>query len=156
MISTTMAAPHRLTNAEFNRIYAKVPRLCVEVCIQMDGGVVLTKRAIEPERGRWHIPGGTYLKGETLASAVRRIARAETGLDVEVVRLLGVIEYNIEGYEAQPIGLAYLVRPRGRKREMKTDFQASEARVFSRVPPNTVRDQSQFLRRHFPFGTTRF
>ncbi len=142
----------RLSNAEFWRIYAKVPRLCVEVCILMDGGVVLTKRAIEPELGNWHIPGGTYLKGESLEGAVRRVAKAETGLDVEVVRLLGAIEYHIDAYKAQPIGLAYLVRPRGRKREMKTDFQASVARVFRRVPPRTVRDQAKFLRRHFPFA----
>ena len=142
----------RLSEAEFRRIYAKVPRLCVEVCILMDGGVVLTKRAIEPELGKWHIPGGTFLRGESLADAVRRVAKAETGLDVEIVRLLGAIEYHIKYYEAQPVGLAYLVRPRGRNRTFRTDFQASEARVFRRVPPRTVRDQAKFLRRHFPFG----
>jgi len=144
--------PKKLSKKEFERIYAKVPRLCVEVCILISGGVVLTKRAIEPELGKWHIPGGTYLKGESLTQAVRRIAKAETGLEVTVDRLLGVIEYHIKEYRTQPVGLAYLVRPRRKRISLKTDFQANEIRIYAQVPAGTVQDQARFLRRHFPFG----
>jgi len=144
--------PNRLSGAEFKRIYDKVPRLCVEVCLLVDGGIVLSKRAIKPEFGKWHTPGGTFLKGESLTEAVRRVALSELGIKVKVGPLLGAIEYRIKGYKTQPIGLAYLVRPAARKVVFKHDFQSSEVRVFRRLPPGTVRDQAKFLRAHFPFG----
>jgi len=49
--------PHPLSQTEFDTIYARVPRLCVEVIMVEPDGVVLTKRSIEPGAGLWHIPG---------------------------------------------------------------------------------------------------
>src|SRR6185295_8718349 len=65
----------RLAKKEFDAIYSLVPRLTVEVVVQTDAGIVLTRRAIEPAKGKWHIPGGTVFKGETLRQAVKRVAR---------------------------------------------------------------------------------
>lgn len=45
---------------------------------------LIVKRAHEPRRGEWSIPGGLVEIGEPLIDAVRRELREETGLDVEV------------------------------------------------------------------------
>jgi 8-oxo-dGTP diphosphatase len=54
--------------------------------------VVLVKRAHEPLKGEWSLPGGTVEVGETLADAVVREVREETGLDVRVGPLIEVFD----------------------------------------------------------------
>ena len=54
--------------------------------------LLVVQRRHEPAAGRWTLPGGRVDLGETLADAVRREVREETGLDVEVGDLVGVTE----------------------------------------------------------------
>ena len=82
-----------LPQAEYESIYARVPRLTVEVVIASESGVLLTRRDAGPCQGLWHIPGGTVRFGEPLTSAVRRVARQELDLEVTAEGLLGYIEY---------------------------------------------------------------
>jgi 8-oxo-dGTP pyrophosphatase MutT (NUDIX family) len=49
--------------------------------------VLLTRRA---DNGRWCLPGGHFEPGEAVAETCIREMREETGLDVRVVRLIGV------------------------------------------------------------------
>ncbi|GAA0538098.1 NUDIX hydrolase [Saccharopolyspora subtropica] len=53
------------------------------------GRLLLVKRANEPGRGKWSLPGGRVEHGETDHSAVQREVREETGLSVTVGRLVG-------------------------------------------------------------------
>ncbi|OQX70986.1 hypothetical protein B6D52_02990, partial [Candidatus Parcubacteria bacterium 4484_255] len=76
---------------EYKKIYSTVPRLCVEVILSTDKGIALTKRDIPPAIGKWHIPGGTVLKGENLKGAVRRVAREEIEENVEIKKMIGII-----------------------------------------------------------------
>jgi len=46
--------------------------------------ILLVKRANEPNRGLWSVPGGVVRLGETLHSALIREVKEETGLDIEV------------------------------------------------------------------------
>ena len=68
------------------------PVVGVGAVIVSDGCVVLVKRAHEPLMGEWSLPGGTVEVGETLAEAVVREAREETGLDVRVGSLVEVLD----------------------------------------------------------------
>lgn len=47
--------------------------------------VLLIRRAQEPLKGQWSLPGGAVELGETLEDAIRREVLEETGLAVEVV-----------------------------------------------------------------------
>jgi ADP-ribose pyrophosphatase YjhB (NUDIX family) len=55
--------------------------------------ILLCRRAIEPFRGRWTIPGGYVEIGETLQEAAIREAREEAHADLTDLRLLAV--YNL-------------------------------------------------------------
>ncbi len=56
------------------------------------GRVLLVRRANEPGRGRWSVPGGRVEAGETDHHAVVREVAEETGLEVEVLRRAGEVQ----------------------------------------------------------------
>lgn len=144
-----MTRPLPLPKEEFEAIYAKVPRLCVELVMVEPDGVVLTKRAIPPCKGQWHLPGGTVRWGELLEDTARRVALTETGVDVEIVKQIGIVQYEFEGYAHRPVGVIYLARPLGRA--YRQDEHASDIRVCSGCVDsiqNVMRQHLEFLRAH--------
>jgi ADP-ribose pyrophosphatase YjhB (NUDIX family) len=137
--------PGWLPKAEYDSIYSRVPRLCVEVVIvDPDRGVLLTLRDIPPNIGAWHIPGGTVLFAEPLLDAVRRVARDELGLEVVARELLGYIEYpshHENGLDA-PVGLAFRSEVVGARAALP-----HRARWFKRLPDGLYAEQREFLSR---------
>jgi 8-oxo-dGTP diphosphatase len=55
------------------------------------GRLLLIRRAHEPGRGLWSAPGGRVEPGETLAAAVEREVREETGLSVHAGPPVGTV-----------------------------------------------------------------
>jgi ADP-ribose pyrophosphatase YjhB (NUDIX family) len=70
---------------------------CAGALVVRDGKVLLGRRAVEPYRGWWDLPGGFLEPWETPAEAVVREVREETGLVVRPTELLGVI---VDAYTA--------------------------------------------------------
>jgi ADP-ribose pyrophosphatase YjhB (NUDIX family) len=66
------------------------PKVAVAAVIELDGGIVLCRRAIEPGLGKWSFPAGFVDRGEEVRSALVREVREETGLEAELDRLIGV------------------------------------------------------------------
>lgn len=65
------------------------PEVTVDAIIELPGDlIVLVDRRFFPEG--WALPGGFVDPGESLAAAVRREAREETSLEVEVLSLFHV------------------------------------------------------------------
>lgn len=56
------------------------------------GRLLLIRRANDPGRGRWSVPGGRVQDGETDQRAVIREVAEETGLTVEVMWWLGDVQ----------------------------------------------------------------
>ena len=56
----------------------------VGAVVVRDGRALLVRRAHEPRKGEWSLPGGLLDLGESLADAARREVKEETALDVEV------------------------------------------------------------------------
>lgn len=135
-----------LTREEFETIYTKVPRLTVEVILQNgEGAIYLTKRAIEPCLGQWHIPGGTVYFGENLIDAAKRVAERELGVDAEVINQPGLIEYpNHKDYSFDaPVGVVSVVTKFSG--EPTVNHEASEGAWFITAPENLLADQADFL-----------
>lgn len=59
-----------------------------------DGRILLIQRA---DDRLWAMPGGAFEMGETAAEGVRREALEETGVDVEVLELIGVYDSRLCG-----------------------------------------------------------
>jgi 8-oxo-dGTP diphosphatase len=94
--------------------------------------ILLIKRNTVPFKGYWGLPGGRMDPGETVEQTVVREVKEETGLDVEVVRVIG--EYVEKGvkddveYEYYPT--CFLVRAvGGEMRRQKSEIQ--EIQLFS-------------------------
>jgi ADP-ribose pyrophosphatase YjhB (NUDIX family) len=60
--------------------------------------VLLIKRNQPPAQGLWSIPGGKLEPGESLVDACRREFYEETNLDVEVKKIVAVVERRLEGF----------------------------------------------------------
>jgi 8-oxo-dGTP diphosphatase len=82
----------------------------VDVVIPSERGVVLIRRASEPFKGRWALPGGFVEVGETVEEAADREAAEETGLVVEVARLVGVYSDPERDPRGHNVSVAFLVR----------------------------------------------
>lgn len=54
--------------------------------------VLLIKRGKAPRAGQWSIPGGHQEAGETLRAGAVREVLEETGVEVEIVRLLDAVD----------------------------------------------------------------
>ena len=62
------------------------------VVVDGNGHVLLVKRAHEPLKGEWSLPGGGVEVGETLEAAVAREILEETGLTVDVGPVVEVLD----------------------------------------------------------------
>lgn len=86
----------------------------VEGLLERDGKVLLARRAIEPRRGYWDLPGGFLEEAEEPLAGLAREFREETGLDVTPAGWLGT---HVEPYGgAFVLGLTWLVRAEGEPR----------------------------------------
>ncbi len=108
----------------------ETPVLTVDAVI-VDGarGVLLIRRGHPPFEGTWALPGGFVEVGETCEQACRREAREETGLEVEVVSLLGVFSDPRRDPRGHTVSAVYLCRSQGGEPAGGDD--ACEARFFA-------------------------
>ncbi len=74
------------------REYPSAPLVGVGAVIVHQGRVLLVKRGTEPAKGKWSIPGGLIELGESLTDALVREVREETGLTVEPVQLVELLD----------------------------------------------------------------
>jgi ADP-ribose pyrophosphatase YjhB (NUDIX family) len=73
------------------------PKVAVGAVIAGAGGILLTRRAMDPGRGRWGLPAGYMEWDERAEDAAVREVREETGLEVRLERLVGVYSHPDRG-----------------------------------------------------------
>ena len=116
------------------REYPSHPLVGVGILIKHGEKYLLIRRAAEPDRGLWTIPGGLVEVGERVWEAAVREAREETGLEVEVREVLDVIDKIVRDEEGRVkyhfIIVDFLAVPKGGR--MRASSDALEARWVRR------------------------
>jgi len=139
--------PIKIPYKEFMSIYSKLPRLCLDLIIKSDNGILLSMRDINPGKGLWHLPGGTILMGETIGDAMNRIANEETGLRIFDPELTGIIEFpESTNVFYHSISVACLVKPN--RGTLKGSYQGQKLQYFQRMPENMINEHKQFILDH--------
>ena len=96
-----------------------------------EGRVLLGRRAVDPDLGKWDTPGGFLDEGENPEDALRRELREETGLEVEPVRFLGAfVDTYGEGPEVGSV-LNLVWEAKVVSGEMAPDDDVSELKWFA-------------------------
>jgi len=83
------------------REYPDRPYVGVGVIVFRDQEVLLVKRNKEPNKGQWSIPGGKQMIGETVAEAAQRELLEETGVNVDQLLLVDVVDAIIPDVEGK-------------------------------------------------------
>ena len=120
------------------REYPVSPLVGVGAVIVNEGRVLLVRRGTQPMLGKWTIPGGLIEVGEMLREAVVREAREETGLEVEPVELVELLDriHREEGRVRYHYVIAdYLCRVAGGTLQAASD--AAEVRWTERAEWNS-------------------
>jgi len=74
------------------REYPKAPIVGVGAVVVDEGRVLLVRRGSEPLKGKWSLPGGMLEVGESLHQGVVREVEEETGLQVEPIELIELLD----------------------------------------------------------------
>jgi 8-oxo-dGTP diphosphatase len=77
---------------KMQREFPQTPLVGVGAVVVHEGRVLLVRRGSEPLKGHWTLPGGVLEVGETLVEGVVREVREETGLLVEPLELVELLE----------------------------------------------------------------
>ena len=81
--------------------YPKRPIAGVGVVVFRNEEVLLVKRKNAPYKGQWSIPGGKQRLGETVTQAARRELMEETGVEVNELTLIDVIDIMVPDEEGE-------------------------------------------------------
>jgi ADP-ribose pyrophosphatase YjhB (NUDIX family) len=79
-------------NATIDREFPSAPLVGVGAVIVQNARVLLVRRGTEPLKGHWTLPGGMLELGEALTAGTVREVREETGLDVEPIELIELLD----------------------------------------------------------------
>lgn len=100
--------------------------------VESGGGLLLLRRADEPQRGWWDTVGGFVAAGESAEQAMLREAREEIGVDVTIERLLGTYASVYGDTGLRTLGVAFLCRLPA-DAEIRISAESSEHAWFAPV-----------------------
>ena len=86
--------PERLVCESCGFVFYLGPKLVAGAIVELDGGIVLIQRDIDPGYGKWTFPGGFVERGERAEEAARREVLEESGLEIEVGGIIGLYTYD--------------------------------------------------------------
>ncbi|TRZ87900.1 MAG: NUDIX hydrolase [Methanosarcinales archaeon] len=109
------------------RFIPVTPLLTVDTVIIFQGKIVLIRRGNPPFQDHFAIPGGFVEVGETVETAAVREAKEETGLDVKLLKLLGVYSDPSRDPRGHTVSVCFLARGSG---NLKAGSDAKDTGLF--------------------------
>lgn len=95
---------------------------------------MLIKRENPPYQGSYALPGGFVEVGESTEAAVRREAMEETGLEIDLLGLVGVYSDPARDPRGHVVSISYLSRGRGAL-QFGSDARSAEVFPVNKLPP---------------------
>ncbi len=97
--------------ADVQREFPQTPLVGVGAVVVHEDRVLLVRRGSEPLKGHWTLPGGLLELGESVTEGVAREVLEETGLVVEPLELVELIDriYREEGREDNRVRYHYVI-----------------------------------------------
>lgn len=105
MTETVIDRPRRVCPA-CRYIHFTDPKVGVGVLVVDDGRVLLVRRGVMPEKGKWSLPAGFLDQGEDPRETAAREVLEETGLQVEIEGVLDVF-HNPPGQGGASVFILY-------------------------------------------------
>jgi ADP-ribose pyrophosphatase YjhB (NUDIX family) len=118
----------RRTCPDCDYIYFTDPKVGVGVFVVDDGKVLLVRRRMNPEKGKWSIPAGFLDRGEDPKETAVREALEETNLRVEIENLVDVYYNPTASGPGASIFILYQARLLGG--ELQAGDDADDAAFF--------------------------
>lgn len=132
--------PWRFVCRACDAVFFVTPKLATACIAQREGKVLLCRRAVDPERGRWELPAGFVASRESVSAAAVRETLEEANVKVEIDRPYALIHIpHVD--QLRVIYLARLVDI-----DFKSGPETSEVRLF---------DEEEVPWEHLAFATTR-
>ncbi|HOW14896.1 MAG: NUDIX hydrolase [Methanosarcina sp.] len=103
------------------------PSLTVDTVILFKNKLVLVKRKNPPYQGKFALPGGFVEIGESTEKAASREAFEETGLSVEILKLIGVYSDPERDPRRHTVSVCYLAKGYG---DLKSGSDAAAVELF--------------------------
>lgn len=85
--------PSRLVCSSCKFVFYQDPKLAACSIVEVDRRIVLLQRGIDPQKGKWVIPGGFVDRGEEVKTAAMRETEEECGIRTRIKDLLGIYSY---------------------------------------------------------------
>jgi ADP-ribose pyrophosphatase YjhB (NUDIX family) len=141
--------PERLVCGECGFVFYQGPKLVASAIFELDGGIVLIQRSIEPGYGLWTFPGGFVEIGERAEAAAEREALEECGIEIATRDIIGLYSYPdstpaIAVYASEAVGGA----PEPRDETLAVRSFARDELPWSELAfPSTADALKDYLRR---------
>jgi ADP-ribose pyrophosphatase YjhB (NUDIX family) len=117
--------PHCATKLEHRALYGRRrtvcpacgfvdfqdPKVAVIALVTHKNRVLLVQRAMEPQKGKWTLPGGYMDAGEMPREALQRELQEEVALEVKILDLLDIFPMASSSGHSPGIVLAFRGRP---------------------------------------------
>ena len=90
-----------------NFIHFRDPKVAAVVFVVLEGELLLVRRGVDPEKGKWALPAGYIDYGEDPYEAAEREVLEETGLTVEITDVVDILGPDPTGVSPASIVLLF-------------------------------------------------
>lgn len=119
------------------------PLLTVDAVIILNRKIVVIKRKNPPFKNNFALPGGFVEVGETTEAAVIREAMEETGLSIDIIKLVGVYSEPSRDPRGHTVSVCYLAIGHG---DPRAATDAAEVALFDiKELPNIAFDHQKMI-----------
>ena len=112
----------------------RTPLVAADGLIVIDDKLVLIRRKFYPFEGKLALPGGMVEYDERVEDAVCREMKEETGLDVEIIKLLGVYSEPGRDPRGHVVSAAFVLKRVGGELRSGDDAKAIELVDIDEIP----------------------